>query len=137
MEDIKQRLVDAGRVWIARQVDSAVEHNPRLAFIAKRLKDGLGYTLANKVDALDAYLPFITDENGKINIQSVSEELLNAFEEMPVRDYDVMGLNVSVGKGRVVALFPDNLFTNLFLDNNRLVITRADIMELITALDNH
>lgn len=137
MEDIKKRLVEAGRTWIAQQVDSAVEHNPRLAFIAKRLKDGLGNALANKVDALDAYLPFITDENGRINVQSVSEELLNAFEEMPVRDYEVMGMDVTVGKGRIVALFPDNLFTNLFLDNNRLVITRADIMELITALDNH
>lgn len=137
MEDIKKRLVEAGRTWIAQQVDSAVEHNPRLAFIAKRLKDGLGNALANKVDTLDAYLPFITDENGKINVQSVSEELLNAFEEMPVRDYEVMGLDVSVGKGRIVALFPENILTSLFLDNNRLVIGRADLEELVKALDNY
>lgn len=137
MGDIKKRLVEAGRVWIAQQVDSAIEHNPRLAFIAKRLKDGLGNALANKVDALDAYLPFITDENGKINVQSVSEELLNAFEEMPVRDYEVMGLDVSVGKGRIVALFPENILTGLFLDNNRLVIGRADLEELVKAFDNY
>lgn len=137
MEDIKRRLVEAGRVWIAQQVDSAVEHNPRLAFIAKRLKDGLGNALANKVDALDAYLPFITDESGKLNVQSVSEELLNAFEEMPVRDYEVMGLDVSVGKGRIVALFPENILTGLFLDNNRLVIGRADLEELVKAFDNY
>lgn len=137
MEDIKKRLVEAGRVWIAQQIDSAVEHNPRLAFIAKRLKDGLGNALANKVDALDAYLPFITDENGRINVQSVSEELLNAFEEMPVRDYEVMGLEVKVGKGRIVALFPENILTGLFLDNNRLVIGRADLEELVKAFDNY
>lgn len=137
MENIKKRLVEAGRTWIAQQVDSAVEHNPRLAFIAKRLKDGLGNALANKVDAIEPYLPFITDESGKLNVQSVSGELLNAFEEMPVRDYEVMGLGVQVGKGRIVALFPDNLFTNLFLDNNRLVIGRADLEELVKVLDNY
>lgn len=137
MEDIKRRLVEAGRTWIAQQIDSAVEHNPRLAFIAKRLKDGLGNTLANKVDAIGPYLPFITDESGKLNVQSVSEELLNAFEEMPVRDYEVMGLEVKVGKGCIVTLFPENILTNLFLDNNRLVIGRADLEELVKALGNH
>ncbi len=134
MEDIKRRLVEAGRTWIAQQIDSAVEHNPRLAFIAKRLKDGLGNTLANKVDAIDPYLPFITDESGNLNVQSVSEELLNAFEEMPVRDYEVMGLELQAGKGRIAVMFPDNIFTNLFLDNNKLVIDRADIQEFINAL---
>lgn len=137
MEDIKRKLVDAGRAWIAQQIDSAVEHNPRLAFIAKRLKDGLGNTLANKVDAIEPYLPFITDESGKLNVQSVSEELLNAFEEMPVRDYEIMGLGVKVGKGRIVALFPENILSNLFLDNNRLVIGRADLEELVKVLDNY
>ena len=137
MEEIKRRLVEAGRTWIAQQIDSAVEHNPRLAFISKRLKDGLGNTLANKVDAIEPYLPFITDESGKLNVRSVSEELLNAFEEMPVRDYEVMGLEVKVGKGRIVALFPENILTNLFLDNNRLVIGRADLEELVKALDNY
>lgn len=137
MEDIKKRLVEAGRTWIAQQIDSAVEHNPRLAFIAKRLKDGLGNTLANKVDAIEPYLPFITDESGKLNVQSVSAELLNAFEEMPVRDYEVMGLGVKVGKGRIVALFPENILTGLFLDNNRLVIGRADLEELVKVLDNY
>lgn len=137
MEDIKRRLVEAGRTWIAQQIDSAVEHNPRLAFIAKRLKDGLGNTLANKVDAIEPYLPFITDESGKLNVQSVSEELFNAFEEMPVRDYEVMGLGIKVGKGRIVALFPENILTGLFLDNNRLVIGRADLEELVKVLDNY
>jgi hypothetical protein len=48
-----------------------------------------------------------------------------------------MGLGVKVGKGRIVALFPENILTNLFLDNNRLVIGRADLEELVKVLDNY
>lgn len=134
MNDIKKHLVATGQKWICDQIDMAVEHNPRLAFISKRLKDGLSNTLANKVDMIDPYLPFITDENGALNIKSVSEELLNAFDEMPVRDYEAMGLELQAGKGRIAVMFPDNIFTNLLLDNNKLVIDRADIQEFINAL---
>lgn len=137
MEDVKRKLVDAGRAWIAQQVDFAVGHNPRLAFIAKRLKDGLGNTLANKVDAVEPYLPFITDESGKLNVHTVSEELLNAFDEMPMRNYTFMGLDMQVGKGRIAVIFPDGIFTNLFLDNNKLIIGRADIEEFVNTLDNY
>lgn len=134
MSDIKKQLVTAGQEWIRTQIDTAVEHNPRLSFVAKRLKDGLCNTLANKIDMIDPYLPFITDERGEMNIKSVSEELLNAFDEMPVRDYEAMGLEFRIGKGRIAVMFPDNLLTNLFLDNNKLVIDRADIQELVNTL---
>lgn len=134
MKDIKQQLVIAGQRWICAQIDVAVEHNPRLAFIAKRLKDGLGNTLAKKVDIIDAYLPFITDENGRMNIQSVGEELLNAFDEMPMRSYEYMGLNIELGKGYITVIFPDNILASLFLDNNMLRIGRADIQELFNTL---
>ena len=134
MANIKQQIVEVGSKWITEQVDIAVEHNPRLVYISKRLKDGLCNTLANKIDKIDPYLPYITDENGEFNIKSISEELLNAFSEMPIRDYEVMGLNMQVGKGQVVVMFPDNIFTNLLLDNNKLLIERADIQELINMI---
>lgn len=131
MTDIKQRLLDTGHEWIAKQIDIAVEHNPRLSFIAKRLKDGISKNLTNNIDKIDLYLPFITDDKGQLNINSVCEELLNAFEEMPVRNYEYMGLDIKLGKGRVVVSFPDNIFTNLFLDNNKLLICRDDLQDLI------
>lgn len=136
MEDIKQHLVDVGRKWINEQVDVAVEHNPRLSFIATRLKDGLGNMLADKIDLIDPYMPFITDERGLFNIKSVSEELLNAFDEMPMRDYNAMGLVMQVGKGRVEVMFPDNFFTNLLLDNNKLIFGREDLQEFFNAVNN-
>ena len=129
--DVKQHIVKVGQQWITTQIDMAVEHNPRLSFIARRLKDGLCNTLANKIDKIDPYLPFITDERGNVNIGSVSDELLSAFDEMPVRDYDFMGLDVSVGKGKIVVSFPDNIFTNIFLDHNRLTFGKEDLMDLV------
>lgn len=136
MKDVKEQLATVGKAWLSQQIDIAVEHNPRLSFIATRLKDGLGTTIANKIDMIDPYLPFITNNKGQINIQSVSEELLNAFDEMPVRSYPYMGLTIEVGKGRVVVMFPDNILTNLFLDNNKLVLTRADLQDLFTIINN-
>ena len=129
--DVKQHIVKVGQQWITTQIDMAVEHNPRLSFIARRLKDGLCNTLANKIGKIDPYLPFITDERGNVNIGSVSDELLSAFDEMPIRDYDFMGLDVSVGKGKIVVSFPDNIFTNIFLDHNRLTFDKEDLMDLV------
>lgn len=137
MNDIKQHLVTTAQTWLSQQIDIAVENNPRLAFIAKRLKDGLSNTIANKVDMIDPYLPFITDERGRLNINSVSEELLNAFDEMPVRDYQYMGLDIEVGKGRIAVMFPDNIFTNLFLDNNKLLLNRTDLQDLISMFNEY
>lgn len=137
MSDIKQHLASTAQKWLSQQIDIAVEHNPRLSFIAKRLKDGLSNTIANKVDMIDPYLPFITDERGRLNVNSVSEELLNAFDEMPVRDYQYMGLDIEVGKGRIAVMFPDNIFTNLFLDNNKLLLNRADLQDLISMFNEY
>jgi hypothetical protein len=137
MNDIKQHLVTTAQRWLSQQIDIAVEHNPRLSFIAKRLKDGLRNTVTNKVDMIDPYLPFITDEKGQLNIHSVSEELLNAFDEMPVRDYQYMGLDIEVGKGRIAVMFPDNIFTNLFLDNNKLMLNRTDLQDLISMFNEY
>lgn len=133
--DVKQHIVKVGQQWITTQIDMAVEHNPRLSFIARRLKDGLCNTLANKIGKIDPYLPFITDERGNVNIGSVSDELLSAFDEMPIRDYDFMGLDVSVGKGKIVVSFPDNIFTNIFLDHNRLTFGKEDLIELVKLLN--
>jgi hypothetical protein len=135
MVDIKQHLAQVGQDWIRAQIDVAVENNPRLSFISKRLKDGLCKVIANKIDTIDPYLPYITDENGMLNIRSMSEELLNAFDEMPVRVYNTMGLDMQIGRGRVEIFFPDNIITNIFLDNNKLVISREDILELVKTLN--
>lgn len=134
MEVLKQKIVKAGQKWVAQQVDVAVEHNPRLSFISKRLKDGLSQMIVNKVDKIDGLLPFITDANGQLNVTSLSEELLNAFEEMPISEYYLMGLDIEVGKGSIVVSFPDNIFTSLFLDNNKLLIGRDELMRFVELL---
>lgn len=134
MSDVKQQLIDVGQQWIAKQIDMAVKANPRLSFISRRLKDGLSNTLANKIDIIDPYLPFLTDDKGQFNIKSISGELLNAFDEMPIKDVTYMGLNMQIGKGSIVVMFPDNIFTNLFLDNNKLVVEKVDILDLINSL---
>ena len=132
--DIKKQMVEAGSKWFATQIDIAVEQNPRLAYISKRLKNGVANILAEKVDMVDPYLPFLTDSNGKFNFNSVGEELLNAFDEMPIRSYEAIGLDVEIGKGRIAIVFPDSIFTSLLLDHNRWVIEREDIMDLINML---
>lgn len=134
--DVKQHIAEVGQRWITAQIDMAVDHNPRLSFIAHRLKDGLCNTLANKIDLIDPYLSFITDEKGNLNIGSASEELLSAFNEMPIREYDFMGLDVVVGKGKIMVSFPDNIFTSIFLDHNRLTFDRKDLQDLIMLLNN-
>jgi hypothetical protein len=130
----QHNIEDAAISWVNEQVDIAVSNNPRLSFIAKRLKDGLAKVISNNVGKVEMLEPFITDDNGEVNIKSISEELLNAFEQMPEYEYHFNGIDVAVGKGHVSIIFPDSFLANMFLDHHKLVYDKEDITEFINSL---
>lgn len=134
MTNFQLKVKDTISKWLIEQIDIAIENNPRLSFISKRLKSGVVKLIDQNIDKLKAIEPFITDENGNVDIKSISQELISAFEEMPERDYQISGIDIRVGKGNVSVNFPDSLLSTLFLDHNRLVFTKTDLMNLLNEM---
>lgn len=134
MTNFQLKVKDTVSKWLIEQIDIAIENNPRLSFISKRLKSGVVKLIDQNIDKLKAIEPFITDENGNVDIKSISQELISAFEEMPERDYQISGIDIRVGKGNVSVNFPDSLLSTLFLDHNRLVFTKTDLLNLLNEM---
>lgn len=134
MTNFQLKVKDTISKWLIEQIDIAIENNPRLSFISKRLKSGVVKLIDQNIDKLKAIEPFITDENGNVDIKSISQELISAFEEMPERDYQISGIDIRVGKGNVSVNFPDSLLSTLFLDHNRLVFTKTDLLNLLNEM---
>lgn len=134
MTNFQLKVKDTVSKWLIEQIDIAIENNPRLSFISKRLKSGVVKLIDQNIDKLKAIEPFITDENGNVDIKSISQELVSAFEEMPERDYQISGIDIRVGKGNVSVNFPDSLLSTLFLDHNRLIFTKTDLLNLLNEM---
>lgn len=134
MTNFQLKVKDTVSKWLIEQIDIAIENNPRLSFISKRLKSGVVKLIDQNIDKLKAIEPFITDENGNVDIKSISQELISAFEEMPERDYQISGIDIRVGKGNVSVNFPDSLLSTLFLDHNRLIFTKTDLLNLLNEM---
>ncbi len=135
MTEIQEKIRTAATDWLNTKLDSIIDANPRLSVFSKHIRRGLTRKIDDLTAKMDVVMPFITDENGKLDIESTSGELLNAFDEMPVKSYSFMGIDVKVGKGAVTASIPSNIFTDLIFDNGSITLTRADIEELLSELN--
>lgn len=136
MTEIQEQIRDKTTAWLNAKLDSIIEANPRLSVFSKHIRRGLTRKIDDLTAKMDGIMPFITDEDGKLDIDGASGELLNAFDEMPVKSYSFVGIDVKVGKGAVTASIPSNIFTDLIFDNGSITLTRADIEELLAELQN-
>lgn len=136
MTDLQEKIKDTATSWLNAKLDGVIEANPRLSVFSKHIRRGLTRKIDEMVPKLEGIMPFITDDDGKLDIGSISTELLNAFDEMPVKTYSLLGIDIKIGKGVATASIPSNVLTDLIFDNGCITLTRADIEELLTELDN-
>ncbi len=135
MTELQEKIRTAATNWVNAKLDGIIEANPRLSVFAKHIRRGLVRKIDEVIPKMDAIMPFITDDNGKLDFVSISDELLNAFDEMPVKTYAVMGIDVKVGRGAITATVPSNILTDLLFDNGSITLTRSDIEELVNDLN--
>lgn len=133
---LKQQILTASTEWLDAKLDAVVEANPRMAALSTYIRRGLKRKLADVVQQVDGFIPFIADESGEIDITDASSVLLNAFDEMPVQTQSFMGMTVKAGKGSITLSVPRNIFTDLFLDNGNITLSRADFEELVGQISN-
>lgn len=136
MTELQEHIRTAAISWVNSKLDGIIEANPRLSVFSTHIRRGIHRKIDEAIPKLDAVMPFITDDNGKLDVVSISDELLNAFDEMPIRTYNFVGIDVKVGKGVITATAPRNILTDFFLDNGSMTLTRADIEELIAEIIN-
>ena len=118
--------------WIDRKVDGLAAENPRIMLLSPRLKKGLYNYVAQNKSMIEPIMPFITDEEGNIDIGSMRDEVMDIWDNMPQGEYDLKGIKVHTDKSSVKIEIPKTpLFSILLGDIKTIKFNDVDIEEFL------
>lgn len=118
--------------WIDRKVDMLAAENPRIMLLSPRLKKGLYNYVAQNKSMIEPIMPFITDEEGNIDIGSMRDEVMDIWDNMPQGEYDLKGFKVYTDKSSVKIEIPKTpLFSILLGDIKTIKFSDTDIEEFL------
>jgi hypothetical protein len=125
-------LLKVINVWIGQKVDALAATSPRLVLFAPRIKQGLSNILRQYSGKIEPLLPFITDEDGRVNIGSMRDEILAIFGDMPKGEYQLGEFTIYTDKASVKVQLPQGqLWGILFGDLKTVKFGESDVEDLI------
>lgn len=130
-------LLKVINVWIGQKVDALAATSPRLVLFAPRIKQGLSNILRQYSGKIEPFLPFITDEDGRMNIGSMRDEILAIFGDMPKGEYQFGEFTIYTDKASVKVQLPQGqLWGILFGDLKTVKFGESDVEDLIDLFNN-
>lgn len=130
-------LLKVINVWIGQKVDALAATSPRLVLFAPRIKQGLSNILRQYSGKIEPLLPFITDEDGRMNIGSMRDEILAIFGDMPKGEYQFGEFTIYTDKASVKVQLPQGqLWGILFGDLKTVKFGESDVEDLIDLFNN-
>lgn len=125
-------LLKVINVWIGQKVDALASTSPRLVLFAPRIKQGLSNILRQYSGKIEPLLPFLTDEDGRMNIGSMRDEILAIFGDMPKGEYQFGEFTIYTDKASVKVQLPQGqLWGILFGDLKTVKFGESDVEDLI------
>lgn len=125
-------LLKVINVWIGQKVDALAATSPRLVLFAPRIKQGLSNILRQYSGKIEPLLPFLTDEDGRMNIGSMRDEILAIFGDMPKGEYQFGEFTIYTDKASVKVQLPQGqLWGILFGDLKTVKFGESDVEDLI------
>lgn len=130
-------LLKVINVWIGQKVDALAATSPRLVLFAPRIKQGLSNILRQYSGKIEPFLPFITDEDGRMNIGSMRDEILAIFGDMPKGEYQFGEFTIYTDKASLKVQLPQGqLWGILFGDLKTVKFGESDVEDLIDLFNN-
>ena len=126
----KEQVISSAKLWINDKIESMTASNPRMSVIAPRLKQGMDNLISKYEDKIDNFMLFFTDKEGNLDVGDFFDVGIKMFQELPVSHKKIMGMDIAIGGGEIVAKLPDNFLVSMLVGNTGAVkLTSADIME--------
>lgn len=127
----KEQIIEAISTFAHSKVDEYLStfKNPLISMFSKDIKQGVTNYIDNKLSQeIDRFIPFITDNDGDINILQGKEfeDLEAMFDEMPQTMHDLGMAKAQIGKGSI------DIFLNIpFVPKDKsLSFNFSDVAEL-------
>lgn len=133
--EMSRRLAEAVEEWASGRIDQLAQDSPGVGIVSKYLKRGVSNIVSrfgSEMDkATDILLMFVEDKDGKCDMDSLFDDALSMFSQMPERPFSFGFLHGTAGKGAVRIELPDNPVVGMvFGDTGALRITGEDLSEL-------
>lgn len=122
-----QKIYNALDIWTGSLVDQLMS-NTSLRVRAKR---GISKIIRDRLN-LDMVMPFLEDENGELEVDSLSSEVMELLATLPPQTMTIGPVEVVFSGEDIKMSWPKNIFTTMLVgDIKSLRLTSTDIKDLV------
>jgi hypothetical protein len=127
-----EELLNNIRKWIEMKVDALASGSPQMVLFAPRMKKGIYNIIKQNIGKIEPIMPFITDEDGNIDIGDMRSEIVDIFEGMPSGDYQIGAFRIVTDKASVKVEIPEGvLWSVIFGDLKTIKFGTKDVEDFI------
>lgn len=129
INQFKGELKTAIQSWGNSKIDELFKNSISRTFAKNGLNNMLNRYDASMNKGIDMLWMFIADENGAVDSDVLVDNVIAMLKEMDLKEYNIMGLNMIVGKGEVAVEMPNNIFFDMLVGCSKIRFTSNDINE--------
>lgn len=129
INQFKGELKTAIQSWGNSKIDELFKNSISRTFAKNGLNNMLNRYDASMNKGIDMLWMFIADENGVVDSDVLVDNVIAMLKEMDLKEYNIMGLNMIVGKGEVAVEMPKNIFFDMLVGCSKIRFTSNDINE--------
>lgn len=129
INQFKGDLKTAIQSWGNSKIDELFKNSISRTFAKNGLNNMLNRYDASMNKGIDMLWMFIADENGVVDSDVLVDNVIAMLKEMDLKEYNIMGLNMIVGKGEVAIEMPNNIFFDMLVGCSKIRFTSNDINE--------
>lgn len=129
INQFKGELKTAIQSWGNSKIDELFKNSISRTFAKNGLNNMLNRYDASMNKGIDMLWMFIADENGVVDSDVLVDNVIAMLKEMDLKEYNIMGLNMTIGKGEVAIEMPKNIFFDMLVGCSKIRFTSNDINE--------
>lgn len=128
MEELLKNI----KTWVEMKIDALAAGNPQMVIFAPRIKKGIYNLIKQNIGKIEPIMPFLTDEDGNIDIGDMRSEVIDIFEGMPSGEYQMGAFRIVTDKASVKIEVPDGVLWQILLGDIKSVkFGTKDVEDLI------
>ena len=129
INQFKGELKTAIQSWGNSKIDELFKNPPPRTFAKNGLNKILNRYDASMNKGIDMLWMLIANEDGVVDSDVLVDNAIAMLKEMDLKEYNIMGLNMTIGKGEVAIEMPKNIFFDMLVGCSKIRFTSNDINE--------
>lgn len=131
----KGELKSAIQSWGNGKINELFPNPVARTFAKNGLNNALTRYDEKMNNGIDFLWMFIANEEGVVDSDSMVDSINSMLKEMELKQYNLGGFILSVGKGEIAVEMPNNIFMDMLVGCGKVRFTSADIDELKNLLN--